>query len=90
MRKTLKRIIFLNKHGGEEGMKLDEKAIAILKALKELGRPATCSEIAEKTGINVRSVTGKMRGLLNAGYVERPEKGKYVITPKGEEVIKEA
>jgi len=66
---------------------LDETAMAILKALAEFEGPATCKEIAEKTGINVRRVTGKMRGLLNAGYVERPERGKYIITDKGKEAI---
>ncbi|RLE79056.1 MAG: hypothetical protein DRJ52_09215 [Thermoprotei archaeon] len=67
---------------------LDEKGIKILKALAEFTEPATCKQISEKSGVPVKSVIGKMRALVRAGYVERPEKGKYIITDKGKEAIK--
>ncbi len=30
----------------------------------------------------------KLRGLKNEGYVESPEKGKYVVTAKGKKAAK--
>ncbi len=66
---------------------LDEAGIAILKALSEIGGPASCKEIAEKAGLPVRKVVGKMRGLVNRGYVERVGEGKYAITEKGKTAI---
>ncbi len=67
--------------------KLDETGIAILKALLELGAPSTCKEIANKAGLDVRKVVGKVRGLMNAGYIERTAEGKYRITDKGKEAV---
>uniref|UniRef100_A0A7C1P4T5 Transcription regulator TrmB N-terminal domain-containing protein n=1 Tax=Thermofilum pendens TaxID=2269 RepID=A0A7C1P4T5_THEPE len=67
--------------------KLDETGVAILKALLELGAPSTCKEIASKAGLDVRKVVGKVRGLMNAGYIERTAEGKYKITEKGKEAI---
>jgi|GEM_PF-2358267 len=37
--------------------------------------------------LNTRKVMGKLRTLLKYGYVEKPVKGKYVITSKGREAI---
>ena len=65
---------------------LDETDIQILKALAEIGRPATCKEIGERIGTDARRIAAKMRKLKRLGYVESPEKGKYVITDKGKEV----
>lgn len=68
--------------------KPDEVAVAILKALKELGGgPASCKEIAAKAGLDVKRVAGKIRGLANSGYVTKVEEGKYKITEKGMEQV---
>jgi len=72
---------------GKRSKGLDDTAKAILKALAEFSEPAGCKEIAEKAGLDVRKVTGKLRSLLKNGYVERPVKGKYVITDKGREAV---
>jgi len=66
---------------------LDETGKAILKALANFSEPAGCKQIAEKAGLETRKVMGKLRSLLNNGYVERPVKGKYIITKKGKNVI---
>ena len=66
---------------------LDEVGVAVLKALAEIGEPAGCKEIAGRAGLEVRRVMGKLRTLLRHGYVERPVKGKYVITEKGRQAI---
>lgn len=62
---------------------LDETGIAILKALASFSEPAGCKQIAEKAGLNTRKVMGKLRTLYKNGFVDRPVKGKYVITDKG-------
>ncbi|MFZ8854668.1 MAG: hypothetical protein ACO2OQ_00695 [Thermofilaceae archaeon] len=67
--------------------KLDETGVAMLKALLELGAPSTCKEIANKAGLDVRKVVGKVRGLMNAGYIERTAEGKYKITEKGKQAV---
>ena len=66
---------------------LNEMGVAILKALSKFTEPAGCKEIAEKAGLETRKVTGKLRTLLRHGFVERPVKGKYVITEKGRKAV---
>jgi len=68
--------------------KLDETAVSILKALATFTQPASCKEIAEKASLDVRKVTGKIRGLVNQGLIEKAGEGKYRITDKGREAIK--
>jgi len=68
---------------------LDEIDLAILRALKELGRPASCKEIGEHAGIDARRVAAKMRKLKRLGLVESPEKARYVITEQGLKVLEE-
>ncbi len=66
---------------------LDDTGRAILEALATFTEPAGCKEIATKAGLDTRKVMGKLRSLLNHGYVDRPVKGKYVITDKGREAV---
>lgn len=68
--------------------KPDEVTISILRALAELGGgPVSCKEIAVRAGLDVKRVAGKIRGLVNAGYVEKAEEGRYRITEKGRELV---
>lgn len=67
---------------------VDEVGVKILKALAEMNSPARCGEIAKKAGIPTCKVTGKLRSLANKGLVERPEKGKYLISEAGLKLIK--
>ena len=67
--------------------RLDEVDLQILKAMKEIGRPAAPKEIGEYAGIDARRVAAKMRKLKRLGYVDSPEKGKYVITDEGVRVL---
>jgi len=66
---------------------LDKTGVAILKALSTFTEPASCKEIAEKAGLETRKVTGKLRTLLRHGFVEKPVKGKYVITERGRKAV---
>ena len=60
---------------------------AILEALAGMEEPAGCGEIAKKAGLSTPKVVGKLRGLLKQGLVERPVKGKYVITEAGKTAL---
>lgn len=66
---------------------LDEIDKKILSALTTFSEPTGCKQIAEKIGLDVRKVMGKLRFLLKNGFVERPVKGKYLITEKGKQAI---
>jgi len=66
---------------------LNDDQVAILKALNTLSEPAGCKVIGEAADMSWRSVMGKLRGLTKGGYVESPEKGKYVISEKGKTEI---
>jgi predicted transcriptional regulator len=66
---------------------LTDEQKAILNALTKLAEPSGCKVIGEAADISWRTVMARLRGLKNAGLVEAPEKGKYVITEKGKTVI---
>jgi len=66
---------------------LNEEQRSILKALYKLAEPSGCKAIGDASQLNWRSVMGKMRRLSSQGLVEKPEKGKYVISEKGKGVI---
>jgi len=66
---------------------LDETGIAILKALVDFSEPAGCKQIAEKAGLDTRKVMGKLRALYKNGFIDRPVKGKYVITNKDKNAL---
>jgi predicted transcriptional regulator len=66
---------------------LTDEQKAILNALTKLADPSGCKVIGEAADIPWRTVMARLRGLKNAGLVEAPEKGKYVITEKGKTVI---
>jgi len=73
---------------GDPMSELQEEQKKILKAMTGLEEPAGCKEIGEASDIPWRTVMAKLRGLKNEGYVESPEKGKYVITAKGKKAAK--
>ena len=68
-------------------IELDEVRKAILSALATMEEPAGCGEIAKKADLPTPKVVGKRRGLLKDGRVERPAKGKYVISDAGSEAL---
>ncbi|MEM0295404.1 MAG: winged helix-turn-helix transcriptional regulator [Candidatus Korarchaeum sp.] len=61
----------------KEEVKLDELSKKILDAMKKIGKPAKCSDIAKELGIPVQQVTGKMRSLVKGGFVKKGEGGTY-------------
>jgi len=66
---------------------INETGRAILTALAAMEEPAGCGEIAREAGLSTPKVVGKLRGLLKQGLVERPVKGKYIITEAGKAAV---
>jgi predicted transcriptional regulator len=63
----------------KEEAKLDDLSKKILDAMKKMGRPAKCGEIAKELGVPVQQVTGKMRSLVKSGLVKKAEEGTYKL-----------
>ncbi len=59
----------------------------ILEALKEIGKPASSKEIAEKIGVPTSKVSCRLAPLKKKGLIESPEKGKWVITEEGKKSL---
>ncbi|PCN51038.1 MarR family transcriptional regulator [Candidatus Geothermarchaeota archaeon ex4572_27] len=69
-------------------MSMSDIVRKILETLAEAGTPMTSKEIAEKAGLTAKEVGCRIAGLKKRGWIESPEKGKYVITDKGREALK--
>ncbi|BEP17680.1 hypothetical protein PYJP_10320 [Pyrofollis japonicus] len=65
---------------------LDEIDMAILRAMKAIGKPTRPKEIAAQAGLDARRVAAKMRKLVRLGLVERVEEGVYKLTEEGEKI----
>lgn len=63
----------------KEEVESDELSKKILDAMKKLGKPAKCGDIAKELGISVQQVTGKMRSLVKSGLVKKGEGGTYSL-----------
>jgi Mn-dependent DtxR family transcriptional regulator len=62
----------------------DEKKI--LKALKDIGGPATNKQIATAAGLEGKTVTATVKTLKEAGYVDSPARCKYGLTTSGKKL----
>ncbi len=62
---------------------LTDEQKKILKVLSESEGPMASKEIAEKTGLTSNQVSCRLRALKNKGFVESPERCKYVATSEG-------
>jgi len=59
----------------------------ILKALIEIGKPASSKEIAEKIGVPTSKVSCRLNPLKKKGFLESPEKGKWFVTEEGRKAV---
>jgi Fe2+ or Zn2+ uptake regulation protein len=67
----------------------DVYGLELLVALKKIGQPVSCPQIALETGRHPQSVNGKLKNLVERGLVTAISKGIYKITQDGLECIKE-
>lgn len=65
----------------------DQVRREIMKMMWEVGKPVRSWEIAEKMGISVPSSTMHLLRLIKAGYVSTPQKGHYLLTVHGKEIL---
>jgi len=59
----------------------NENRVKILLSL--LKGPKTASELSKETGLEGGPLYHHLKELMLAGYIESPERGKYVLTPRG-------
>ena len=66
---------------------LTEEQKMVLKALNDSNGPLASREIAAATGLTSNQVSCRIRSLKNKGYVDSPERCKYVITDQGKSAL---
>ena len=72
---------------------IDELTTAILKSLTRKKKPMPTADIVAKLietigGIDDKKVSSKIKYLKSKGYIEAPERGKYLITDLGRTALK--
>jgi predicted transcriptional regulator len=68
-------------------MSITEAKRNILEVLSETEKPMKLQDIAEKTGLNVKSSMMHLLRLRKMGYVSMPERNLYLITPHGKQAL---
>ena len=61
---------------------LNEVQEKVLKALKDMGKPAGNKDIAQATGLDSKEVSKAIKDLKKQGLVDSPVRCKYVPTSK--------
>ena len=77
--------------GDGEQYEVSDAQRQFLACLLDAGRPLTCQEIAELSGISRRHVFRIADAYKEKGYIDRSvlQRGRYLILPEGEEALKE-
>ena len=72
---------------GEREMSISDVKRKVLEVLSKAEKPMKLQDIAERTGLNVKSSMMHLLWLRKTGYVSMPEKNSYSITPLGRQVL---
>ena len=72
---------------GECEMSISDVKRKVLEVLSKAEKPMKLQDIAERTGLNVKSSMMHLLWLRKTGYVSMPEKNSYSITPLGRQVL---
>ncbi|HID98475.1 MAG TPA: hypothetical protein EYP57_09880 [Thermodesulfobacteriaceae bacterium] len=78
-----------NKCGGSKKA-LTEEQKKVLKAMAGLTDPSPCKDIAAAAGLESKSVSCRLRSLKNKGYVDSPQRCRYMITEAGRSAAADA
>jgi len=68
-------------------MSISDVKRKVLEVLSKAEKPMNLQDIAEKTGLNVKSSMMHLLGLKKSGYVSMPERGLYSITLLGKQTL---
>jgi len=68
-------------------MSLSDNRRKILEVLSKAEKPMKLQDIAERTGLNVKSSNLHLVGLRKIGYVSMLERNLYSITPLGKQAL---
>lgn len=66
---------------------LDSDSKLVLKALSESEEPMGSKDIAEKTGLDSKTVSSKITSMKKLGLVESPTRCKYSATDEGKQSL---
>jgi len=68
-------------------MSISDVKRRVLEVLSKAEKPMKLQDIAEKTGLNVKSSMMHLLWLRKMGYVSMPERNLYSITPLGKQAL---
>ena len=66
---------------------LTEEQKKILEVLSAADGPMASKDIAAETGLTSNQVSCRIRSLKNKGYVESPERCKYIVSDQGRSAL---
>ncbi len=66
---------------------LDSDSKMVLKVLSESEEPLGSKDIAEKTGLDSKTVSSKITSMKKLGLVESPARCKYSATDQGKNTV---
>jgi len=66
---------------------LDSDSKMVLKALSDSKEPLGSKDIAEKTGLDSKTVSSKITSMKKLGLVESPARCKYSATDQGKNTV---
>lgn len=59
----------------------------ILAAISAIGSPCGSKEIAEKAGLDDKTVSNNLKNLKKCGFIDSPVRCKYAITAAGQSAL---
>lgn len=68
-------------------MNISDVKRKVLEVLSKAEKPMKVQDIAEKTGLNVKSSMMHLLWLRKMGYASMPERNLYLITPLGKQAL---
>ena len=68
-------------------MSISDVKRKVLEVMSKAERPMNLQDVAEKTGLNVKSSMMHLLWLRKMGYVSMPERNVYSITPLGKQAL---
>jgi predicted transcriptional regulator len=68
-------------------MSISDVKRKVLEVLSKAEKPMELQEVAEKAGLNVKSSMMHLLWLRKMGYISKPERNLYSITPIGKQIL---
>jgi Mn-dependent DtxR family transcriptional regulator len=66
---------------------LNNEELKVLRAFREIGKPAGPKNVAEESGIEKDQVSKVIKKLKSDGYIMSPKRCYYALDKKGEDAL---